>query len=213
VVGWGTSLILLLTLKKIPGRTDTTGRIRELLPVIRKLFIPLAIAITLRLFMNVSMTTYLPIFMKSEGASLFVAGASLSILEIAGVGGALLSGSISDRFGRRPVLLVIAVLSSLCVLIFLNVKGWLMVPILLAVGFTSLSAGPVFLAIVQDHVPHNRAVGNGIYITTAFLARSLVSFLIGLAGDLIGLRGAFFWSAILAIFSIPAILALPKDNK
>jgi FSR family fosmidomycin resistance protein-like MFS transporter len=97
-------------------------------------------------------------------------------------------------------------------LLFLEVEGWLLIPVLMALGFTSLSTGPVYLAIVQDHVPNNRAVGNGIYITSAFLTRSLVSFLVGLAGDQIGLRNAFFWSAILAFASIPAILSLPEKE-
>jgi FSR family fosmidomycin resistance protein-like MFS transporter len=111
------------------------------------------------------------------------------------------------------MLLVIATLSSLLMLVFLQVEGWLLVPVLLALGFTSLSTGPIYLALVQDHTPNNRAMGNGLYISISFLIRSLITFLIGLAGDYIGLQTTFFWSAILALFSIPAILALPKVDK
>ena len=213
VIGWATSLILLWRLKEVAGRTEKTGSLRGLLPVIKRLFIPLTFVIALRSFMLVSITTYLPIFMKTEGASLWVAGASLSILELAGVGGALMAGSISDRLGRKPMLLIIAVASSLFLVVFLQVQGWLLVPVLLALGFTSLSTGPIYLALVQDHTPHNRAVGNGLYISMSFLVRSLITFLIGLAGDSFGLRATFFWSAILALLSIPAILTLPKVDE
>ena len=213
VIGWGTSFILLWRLREIPGWTEKTGSIQGVLPIIKRLFIPLTIAIAMRNFMVVSMTTYLPIFMEQEGASLIIGGAALSILEMAGVGGALLSGTISDRFGRKPVLVIIAVFSSLFMLVFLKVDGWLLIPVLLALGFTSLSTGPVYLALVQDHVPNNRAVGNGLYISMSFLVRSLISFLIGLAGDQFGLRTVFFWSAIVALFSIPVILTFPKREK
>jgi FSR family fosmidomycin resistance protein-like MFS transporter len=213
VIGWATSLILLWRLKEIAGRTEKPGSLRGLLPTVKQLFIPLALVIATRSFMLVSMTTYLPIFMEKEGSNLWIGGASLSILELAGVGGALMAGTISDRLGRKPMLLVIATLSSLLMLVFLQVEGWLLVPVLLALGFTSLSTGPIYLALVQDHTPNNRAMGNGLYISISFLIRSLITFLIGLAGDYIGLQTTFFWSAILALFSIPAILALPKVDK
>jgi FSR family fosmidomycin resistance protein-like MFS transporter len=164
------------------------------------------------MFQAVSLTTYLPTFMNLEGASLWVAGASLSILELAGVGGALLSGTFSDRLGRKPILLVMAALSFLMMLLFLNVEGFWQIPVLLVLGFTALSPQPVYLALVQDHVPNNRAVGNGLYMSMNFLVRSLVVVLIGWAGDSFELRNAFLGSAIISLLTIPGILRLPKEN-
>jgi FSR family fosmidomycin resistance protein-like MFS transporter len=164
------------------------------------------------MFLAVSMTTYLPTFMKMEGASLKMAGISLTILEGAGVIGALLSGTISDRVGRKPTLLFVSIVPALLTIIFLQTQGWMLIPILIGMGFVSLSAGPVLLALVQDHVPNNRATGNGLYISMSFLIRSIVAPLVGLVGDTLGLRTAFLGSALVSFLTIPALLMLPKGG-
>jgi len=210
-LGWMASAILFWRLKNIPGSTQKTGSLHSVLPKVRPLFLPLIMVVFFRNFMVVSMTTYLPTYMNQNGASLLLAGASLSILEFAGVGGALISGTMSDRVGRKPMLLFVGVISPLLMFAFLNVTGWLLVLVLLALGFTSLSTGPVFLALIQDHFPRNRAVGNGLFLSITFLLRSLAMVLVGMAGDRIGLQAAFFWSAVFSILAIPGIIMLPTD--
>ncbi len=212
VLGWGASLILYWRLKDIPGKTEKSGSVRGILPIFKTLFLPLSIIVFLRQFLQVSLTTYLPTFLNQEGSSLFLAGASLSILEFAGVGGALLSGTISDHLGRRPLLVLATVVSSLLTLLFLNVQGWLEIPILILIGFSTLSTGPVFLALVQDNVPNNRAIGNGIYISLSFLLRSLTLVLMGMAGDAFGLRIAYYISVGLSLLAVPLIYMLPKSD-
>jgi len=83
---------------------------------------------------------------------------------------------------------------------------------LLLTGFTALSTGPVFLALVQDNVPENRAVGNGIYLSISFLLRSLVLFLMGLGGDIFGLRTSYYISIGLSLLAIPVIYFLPGSG-
>ncbi|MBE9524640.1 MAG: MFS transporter [Chloroflexi bacterium] len=211
VLGWAASLILFWRLKDIPGSFQKTSSMRSVLPKINTLFFPLAWIMFFRNFMVVSMTTYLPTFMSMNGASLFLSGAALSILEFAGVGGALISGTLSDRLGRKTVLLFVASLSPLLMLAFLKVSGWVLILFLLLLGFTSLSTGPVFLALVQDHFPRNRAVGNGLFLSISFLLRSLAMVLVGMAGDRIGLQTTFLWSALISLIAIPGILWLPSN--
>jgi FSR family fosmidomycin resistance protein-like MFS transporter len=86
------------------------------------------------------------------------------------------------------------------------------VPLLLGVGFTALSTGPLFLALVQDQVPDNRAVGNGLYLAIAFVIRSLASILVGAGGDLWGLDTAFLVSALISLLAIPMLYFLPHTK-
>jgi FSR family fosmidomycin resistance protein-like MFS transporter len=212
VLGWAASLILLWRLKDIAGRTEKSGSIRSILPKLKTLYLPLLVIVFLRQFLQVCLTTYLPTFLNLEGSSILLAGASLSILEIAGVGGALLSGTISDRLGRKPLLVLATALSSIFTLLFLYTAGWLMIPILLLTGFTALSTGPVFLALVQDNVPNNRAIGNGIYLSLSFLLRSLAMILMGVVGDAYGLRMAYYISVLLSFAALPFINFLPNTD-
>ncbi len=212
VVGWATSIILFWRLRDIPVSVRKNGSLQSILPKLRTLFLPLFIISFFRMFMVVCMTTYLPTYMNLNGATLLLAGASLSILELAGFVGALSGGTLSDRLGRKPLLMGITILAPLLMIAFLNVSGWLLVPVLLSYGFVSISAGPVFLALIQDNFPENRAVSNGLYISMNFLLRSLAMLLVGVAGDAIGLQAAFFGSAILSIFGLVGIFMLPVET-
>jgi FSR family fosmidomycin resistance protein-like MFS transporter len=175
----------------------------------RRLFIPITIFTLLRNFLVECLVTYLPVYMDSKGASLWVAGASLSILEVAGVAGALSSGTFSDRLGRKTILLIATLASAVIAFLFLNLEGWVLVPVLLALGFTALSTTPVLLAMVQDHLPEHRALGNGIYMLISFALRPIAIMAIGFIGDTYGLTAAFYVGAVLSVLAAPAVLLLP----
>lgn len=209
VLGWAASLVLYIRLKNISARPARNGSARAVLPFLKTLFLPLMLITLFRNFMMASLSVYLPTFMSREGASLLAAGSALSIYELAGVAGALTSGTLSDRLGRKFVLLAASLSSAAVMLLFLNLHGWMQAAVLLALGFTNLSTTPVLLAIVQEHLPNNRAVGNGLYMSINFLMQLVTILGVGLLGDYYGLRNAFFWSAILSLLAIPAILALP----
>ncbi len=210
ILGWAASVVLYWRLHNIPARSGQRQSIKEMFPAARRLFVPLVGVVIPRQFMTTALAVYLPIFMHQEGASLLVAGASLSIWELAGVIGALTGGILSDKLGRNVVLVVAMVISPILMLAFLNVQGWLLVPILLALGFTTLSTAPVLLALVQEHLPHNRALANGLFLTMTFLIRPVAALILGFIGDNFGLRSAYYWSVVISLISIPMIFFLPK---
>ncbi|MFQ5578050.1 MAG: MFS transporter [Anaerolineae bacterium] len=212
VLGWAASFVLYWRLRDIPARPDKPQDLRAMLPAARRLFGPIVGIVFPRVFMLTALTTYLPTFMKQQGTSLWAAGASLSILEVAGVAGALFSGTLSDRLGRKTVLLAGTVSSAIFMLVFLRAGGWLLVPVLLALGFTALSITPVLLAVVQEQMPDNRAMANGIFLFISFFTRPVAIVANGLWGDYFGLPSAYFWSAVAALLAVPAIFLLPKTN-
>jgi FSR family fosmidomycin resistance protein-like MFS transporter len=212
VIGWAASIVLYLRLRNIPASLAKPGNIRSILPLMQKLFTPLFFIILLKDFLLACMTTFLPTYMQLQGASLVIAGGSLSILSLAGAIGALTSGTISDRLGRKQVLVAAITISVVLMLVFLKVNNWLFIPVLLMIGFTSLSTAPVILAMVQENLPNNRSVGNGIYMFISFLVRPITTVIIGSLGDWLGLDAAFFWSALVSLVSIPVIFTLPGKS-
>jgi FSR family fosmidomycin resistance protein-like MFS transporter len=212
VGGWLTSILLYVTLSDVGARPAPAAESlpwQRALRVMGPLLVPLVGIIVVRAFMAAALTTYLPIFLTSEGAELWFAGVSLSILEAAGVVGALLGGSLSDQLGRRTILLISLVATPALMLLFVVVSGWVRLPLLLALGFTSLSITPVIMALVQETSPQNRALANGTYMMLSFLIRSGVVVLVGAMGDLWGMRAAFIVSAILPLLGLPFLRLLP----
>jgi len=206
------SAILYARLKDVPGRPPNAGQglpWRQALRRMRPLLVPLAGIIVARSFMISALTTYLPIFMSEEGAGLWLAGASLTVLEAAGVVGALLGGTMSDRLGRRVVLFISMLTTPCLMFVFLASKGWVQFSLLLVLGFTALSVTPVLMALVQESFPENRALANGVYMALSFCLRSGVVVALGALGDYFGLRPAFAASAVIPLLGLPLILLLP----
>jgi len=208
-VGWAMSGILFLRLRHISARSVQPSGLRALLPLLPRLFIPFVFIHLFRGFLAESLTTFLPTYMHQQGADVWLASGALSILEFAAVGGALLSGPLSDRLGRKPLLLAITAGAAIFTLVFIKVQGWMLLPVLIILGFISLSAMPIMLALVQEHMSSNRAVGNGLFMFVAFMMRAIAALGVGILSDRFGLQQAFFWSAIISLGAIPAIIALP----
>ncbi len=94
--------------------------------------------------------------------------------------------------------------------IFLQSDGWLLIPILLILGFISLASQPVLLATVQDHLPNHRALGNGFYLALGFIARPIATVIIGALGDGFGLQTAFYVATVVGLLTFPFIWRLPE---
>ncbi len=176
----------------------------------RHVLIPLVCLVVARALMVASLGAFLPTFMVAQGRSLWFGGTAIALLEFAGVIGTMVSGIFSDRLGRRFVLLVAMITSPLLMLVFLATPPWAFFPVLLLLGFNAFATAPVMLAIVQDHAHGMRATANGIYMGINFLVVSGVTLLVGWMGDLVGLRAAFTWSALLALVGVPVIYFLPQ---
>ncbi|GAB4574946.1 MAG: MFS transporter [Anaerolineae bacterium] len=202
----------------VPLATTASGAARPAVPVGQVLrsmgpfLLPLAAILSARAMLSVSITTYLPTFLTEEGASLWLAGASLSILEGAGVMGALLGGSLSDRLGRRRVLVLAMTGAPLLLFGFLFAGGELRVPVLVVMGFVALSITPVIMALVQESYPENRALANGLYMALNFVIRSVAVIVLGVLADRLGMRTAFMLSGALALVGVPFIALLPRKR-
>lgn len=213
VFGWLASIFLFWRLRGVSAK-PAPGRLlslQQLLPAARKVYPPLLWIMAARVFMSISMTTYLPIFMQDvKGYEFEIAGLSLTLLEGAGVLGALTMGTASDWLGRRRILIVLFLVSPVLFLGFLNSSGWMLFAFLLPLGFAMLSPSAVLLAVVQDSFQQNRALANGLFLMANFVIRSPALWLLGSLADRFGLETAFLISGLVAFAGVPAILKLPE---
>jgi FSR family fosmidomycin resistance protein-like MFS transporter len=122
-------------------------------------------------------------------------------------------GSVSDWLGRKQVLLISLVTTSLFMFVFMAADGWARFPALLVLGLTALSVTPVLMAVVQESVPDNRALANGMYMALNFCIRAGVVIVVGMMGDMFGLRLAFIVSAFMPLLGLPFVLLLPGKGQ
>jgi FSR family fosmidomycin resistance protein-like MFS transporter len=209
IPGWIASLSIYVRFRGIPVHAEKQTGFGELLPFARRLFLPLFAIMFFRSFLTTSLGVYLPTLLEGEGASIWQAGSTLAIYQFAGVFGAFLGGTISDKLGRKPVLFTVTLLAPMTILAFLHTSGWMTIPVLILAGLLVLSSQPILLAIVQDHLPAHRSIGNGLFIMLNFICLSISAIGIGFLGDHLGLRQAFLWVAIGGLLASPLVLLIP----
>ncbi len=161
--------------------------------------------------MKASLTYYLPTFLTdSEGHSLAFADISLTVLQLAGAAGALFAGTISDRLGRAQTLLIISMITPLLMLVFLNVEGGWIIPVLIPLGFFLFAPTAVMMAMVQDLHTEKKAFVNAIYMTINFFISSLVIPMVGVITDHFGFRTSYMAFNLLAFGAVGIVMYTRK---
>ena len=212
IFGLAASVWLYFNFREVPITVDQSRKLSVLdtWHELSFILLPLTAILLASGFMHASITAFLPTFIKLETGNLWLAGAALTVFEITGVVGVFTAGSISDRFGRRRILMASLLGAPVSLLIFASIGGWARFLTLMVIGFTLLSTTPVMLALVQEHAKSSPAAANGFFMMVSFMARSAIVVVVGFIADLIGLRATYFISAIMGLLAIPFILMLPK---
>jgi MFS transporter, FSR family, fosmidomycin resistance protein len=162
--------------------------------------------------MKGGLSAFLPIYMTEKGVSIWLAGISLAVLQFAGVLGTLAAGPLSDIFGRRKILFVIAVVCPFLLLGFSKAENMVFIMILLFItGIFIFAPQPVMLARVNEIRTDHPSFINGTYMALNFITTAVAIMIVGFLGDKIGLAKTYEIAAYLAFGAIP--LALMIQNK
>ena len=210
--GWLASAVLFWRLRDVSAkRGPRKSGDKPLLRRFARVFGPLFGVMLLRGMAASTLGIFMVVFLvRVRNFDLIVATSALALYEFSGVGGALAGGTLSDRFGRRRMVIGAILLSALLMLAFVHVEGILLVPVLIGLGLTALSVTPVFQALVQDQLPDNRATASGVFMFYAFGIRAINVMVAGAMGDALGLQTAFILAALVSLLSLPLVFTLPS---
>lgn len=167
--------------------------------------------IAIRTMAYTAILTLLPLYFQSENLDTTVAGHLVAIMLACGAIGGLIGGFLSDRFGRKPLIVGSLLLATPLFLGFLFTQGVLSV-VLLALGGTALlSSFSVTVVAAQEAIPGSKALAAGISLGFANGIGGLGAIAMGGIADAQGLP-----VAMTVIFVLPIIagfLGLFMKNK
>lgn len=214
IVGIVVSLVMFFKFKDIPValKPKEQRSLKATVKSLKHILMPLGGILIVRGFMHACLTAFLPLFILQNSGNVWLSGIALALFEGAGVVGILAVGSLSDKFGRRQLLLVCLVVAPVSMLLFCFIQGVIQYLLLLVTGFFLLSTTPVMLAMIQEHSVDGSSSANGVFMMMSFMARSAVVVIVGAVADVFGLSNTYVACGVLGLLGIPLILSIPKDQ-
>ncbi len=167
-------------------------------PLPRRLFV-LWTAMVLASMGTIAFSTFLAVLVTERGGSTWLAGAAVSAYLIGGAVMEFLAGNLSDRFGRKVVMLGSLALAAPFMIAFLRGPADLMLPSAVLAGAFSLAYSPVGIVAAHECAPGRTGLVSGLVMGLAWGVAGLALTPIGWLADRYGLVPVMTFAAFLPL--------------
>jgi len=150
---------------------------------------------------------FLPAYLVGLGYELLMANMIATAMLAAGVAGQMVGDALSDRHGRKEVIVAGMALAIVALAAFLASTGWVSLLSLLVFGFALWSSFSVTLAIAHELMPGELGLSSGLLLGFSMGLGGLGVAAIGSLADTIGLAGALS-SLILPLAAATVLMAV-----
>jgi predicted MFS family arabinose efflux permease len=170
---------------------------------------------TFRTMTQAALLTFLPVYLANAmGYSPAVVGACLFALQAAGFAAAPVAGHLSDRMGRKSIM-VSSMATSAVVLLIMALAGEsaLFVALVAVLGFFLYAIRPVIQAWMLEMTPRNMGGSSiGILFGAQALGAAVGPFLAGMVADRYGIGTVFYFLALTIVLANLFIVFMPKTS-
>jgi FSR family fosmidomycin resistance protein-like MFS transporter len=153
-----------------------------LLPILRANWVELSklvLVVAFRSLAYFGLIAFLPLFLQSNNVSLLTGSRLLFVMLFAGAIGGIVGGYLSDKLGRKSVIIASLLLSSPLFYFFIHTDGFLSYVFLALAGAALLASFSVTIVVAQEIISKNAAMASGL----------MLGFAIGIGGLGVGLVG------------------------
>jgi len=173
---------------------DASSTIKDVIPWVPVILV--CLIVTLRSWVYMSYITFLPMFFQSKGFELKYASLILTIFLASGAIAGLFGGHLSDRFGRKSIIIISAFIYPFFAVMMISFEGpwiWIMAA---ASGAALLASFSVTIVLVQELLPKHLGLASGLVLGLGFGAGGLGTAISGFLADTIGLYQTFWMLAV-----------------
>jgi len=169
-----------------------------------------------RTLTQVGLMVFLPVYLAYEqGYSPIAIGVCMTVLQVAGLIAGPIAGHVSDKFGRRHVVLSSMVLTGVTIIgmVFAG-QSFMFIVFVALVGFFLYAMRPVMQAWGIENTPKRLAgTGVGLQFTILALGGSIAPATFGVIADTWGIYTAFYFLAGTIIAANLLVVFVPKDSR
>jgi len=183
------------TLPPAKRRDVERTRLRELPPRLVLLWFVVVLSSTC----STAFATFLAVLVTERGGSALAGGAAISVFLLTGALAGFIAGNLSDRFGRKRVILASLVLATPFYILFLYGPVSAAVVFVAAAGVFGLASIPVGVVAAQECLPGRTGLVSGLVMGLAWGVGGLALTPIGWLADRFGL---------IAVMTVVAFLPL-----
>ena len=168
-----------------------------------------------RTMTQVGLLTFLPVYLAYElGYSPFVVGICLSLLQVAGFIAAPFAGHLSDKMGRKRIVMSSMALTGIMIAgMALAGKSVLFVVFIALVGFFLYAMRPVLQAWAVESTPkHLAGTGVGLQFGIQAIGASVAPAIFGMIADATDIYTGFYFLAGTIIFANVLVFFMPSGK-
>jgi len=198
--------------REAPTKGKTKSSDGNLQSVLWGSLILTCLVVTLRSWVYTSFITYLPMFLQEQGLPLKTGSLMLTVFLAGGAAAGLYGGHLSDRVGRRRVIVMSMLLYPIFMSLMILSTGPIRWILAAASGAALLSSFSVTIVLAQEILPGNLGLASGLILGLGFGMGGLGAAVSGWIADMVGLYKMAWVLALMPLLGslIGAFIRTPK---